>query len=175
MAILDRKKITKNAEKFVRQGKHKQALALYEQLSAASPTDMSLQNKVADLHVRLGQTAEACETLATIGSHYGEEGFYLKAIAIYKKINRLDPKNIECYITLGSLYSKQGLKHDAQNQFLHVADLHAKAGHDTEAAEALTQLVEVDPLARDWLGNLRRVGKLFQEASRAPGSEDKRK
>ena len=36
------------------------------------------------------------------------DGFFLKAIAIYKKINKIDPARLEVYERLADLYHSRG-------------------------------------------------------------------
>src|SRR5262249_24314860 len=51
---------------------------------------------------------------------------FLKAIAIYKKINRLDPARLDIYERLAELYGRQGLLTEAKSQYQVLADYHAK-------------------------------------------------
>jgi len=141
----DRNKALQKAEKLLRQGKTDQALKAFQQLVKSNPKDMNLKNRVADVYVRAGDSKSAIESLSTVGDFYSEEGFYLKAIAIFKKINKLDPGNADCYFKLADLYAKQGLNHDAKNQFQAVADLYAKEGKSEQAAEAIEKLLEIEP------------------------------
>lgn len=142
---LDRNKTILNAEKFVRQGKVEQAIPLYLQVIEATPKDMNLKNKVGDLYVRVGDTQNAIELFGEIAEFYGTEGFYLKAIAVLKKINRLDSANIDCYFKLAELYAKQGLNNDAKSQFQQVAEIFAKEGKNDRAAEALQGILKIEP------------------------------
>ena len=98
MAV-DRNKLQQNADKLVRQGKIDQAISVYEQLLEDSPRDMNLKNKVGDLLVRAGSVPGAVKVFTQVADFYADEGFYLKAIAVCKKINRLDPSAVTVHLT----------------------------------------------------------------------------
>src|SRR5688572_31334861 len=53
----------------------------------------------------------------SIADHYSKDGFFLKAIAIYKKINKLDPSKLDIYAKLADLYAKQGLAMETKSQY----------------------------------------------------------
>src|SRR5207302_1440051 len=73
-------------------------------------------------------TDEAVKTFGKIADHYAKDGFFLKAIAIYKKINKLDPSKLDVYAKLADLYAKQGLAMEAKSQYQVLADYYIKHG-----------------------------------------------
>ena len=107
MAI-QRDKTIANAEKLVAKGKIEPAIKEYERLLDDNPNDVNTLNRIGDLWVRINRTDEAVKTFGRIADHYARDGFFLKAIAIYKKINKLDPSKLEIYGKLADLYAKQG-------------------------------------------------------------------
>jgi tetratricopeptide (TPR) repeat protein len=107
MAI-QRDKVIANAEKLVAKGKIEPAIKEYERLLDDNPNDVNTLNRIGDLWVRINRTDEAVKTFGRIADHYARDGFFLKAIAIYKKINKLDPSKLEVYGKLADLYAKQG-------------------------------------------------------------------
>jgi hypothetical protein len=52
-----------------------------------------------------------------VAEQFAEQGFLPKAIAIYKKINRLAPQRLDIFERLGELYVEQGLMVEAKSQF----------------------------------------------------------
>src|SRR5919108_4153902 len=125
MAI-QRDKVIANAEKLVAKGKIEPAIKEYERLLDDNPNDVNTLNRIGDLWVRINRTDEAVKTFGRIADHYAKDGFFLKAIAIYKKINKLDPSKLEVYARLAELYAKQGLAMEAKSQYQVLADYHAK-------------------------------------------------
>ncbi len=145
MAAFDRTKTSLAAEKFVRAGKLLEAVAEYKKLADDNPRDLNTVNKLGDLLVRAGKGQEALRYFLRIAEFYAKDGFYLKAIAMYKKICKLDPASIECEQRLAGLYQQQGLASEAKALFLHVADHFMRKSDTAAAAEALQKVLEIEP------------------------------
>lgn len=103
-----RERIVQSAEKNLSRGKLDQALKDYLDLLKSNPNDAFVLNKAGDLCVRMGRPADAIGHFARIAESYSTDGFFLKAIAIFKKINKIDPTRLDIYERLAVLYTKQG-------------------------------------------------------------------
>src|SRR5258706_3234301 len=104
MAV-QRDKVINNAEKLVQKGKIDGAIKEYERLLEDNPNDVNTLNRIGDLWVRINRNDEADKALGKISDHYLKDGFFLKAIPIYNKINNLDPFNLDIYAKLAQLYA----------------------------------------------------------------------
>lgn len=138
-------KVLKSAEKYVQQGKIAAAIDEYRKIVDADPNDLTMINTLGDLCVRAGRTEEAILNFSRIAENYRENGFTLKAIAMYKKISKLEPSNYETSLKLADLYSKQGLIVDARQQYLIVADAYKRNGQTKKALEVLQKIADLDP------------------------------
>ena len=103
MAV-NRTKILREAERFTQQGRIEQAIGRYQQLMKGHPRDVSTVNKIGDLYARIGKIPDAVKQFLTTAEFYASDGFFLKAIAIYKKVTKLDPSNTRAFLKLGELY-----------------------------------------------------------------------
>ncbi|MBV9211951.1 MAG: tetratricopeptide repeat protein, partial [Acidobacteria bacterium] len=121
------------------------AIKEYQQIVEHDPDDFSALNMLGDLLVRTGQQDEALDCFSRVAEHYREEGFALKAIAMYKKMDRLRPGNIEIAAKLAPLYELQGLMIDARTQYLLVADAYTRGGQAAKALEVLRRIADLDP------------------------------
>jgi pilus assembly protein FimV len=146
MAI-QRDKVIANAEKLVAKGKIEPAIKEYERLLEDSPGDVNTLNRIGDLWVRINRNDEAVKTFGRIADHYAKDGFFLKAIAIYKKINKLDPSKLEIYAKLADLYAKQGLAMEAKSQYQVLADYYLKHGDPGNSLLIYRKIAELDPNA----------------------------
>src|SRR5438105_1298991 len=144
MAI-QRDKVIANAEKLVAKGKIEPAIKEYERLLEDSPGDVNTLNRIGDLWVRINRNDEAVKTFGRIADHYAKDGFFLKAIAIYKKINKLDPSKLEVYAKLADLYAKQGLAMEAKSQYQVLADYYLKHGDPGNSLFIYRKIAELDP------------------------------
>ncbi|HEY7547067.1 MAG TPA: tetratricopeptide repeat protein, partial [Blastocatellia bacterium] len=142
---INKSKVLRTAEKYALQGKIPAAIDEYKKVVAADPTDLTTINTLGDLYVRAGRIQEAIANFSRIAESYRESGFILKAIAMLKKISKLDPTNIETAMKLANLYSQQGLLVEARQQYLQVADAYARAGQTRKALEAYQKIADLDP------------------------------
>jgi pilus assembly protein FimV len=144
MAV-QRDKVIASAEKLVAKGKIEPAIKEYERLLEDNPNDVNTLNRIGDLWVRINRNDEAVKVFTKIADHYSKDGFFLKAIAIYKKINKLDPSKLDVYARLADLYAKQGLAMEAKSQYQVLADYYLKHGDPSNAVTIYRKISELDP------------------------------
>ncbi len=145
MADESKAKLLRDAEKYVLQGKIPQAIAEYLKVTKSDPNDVLILNTIGDLYLRLGKVTEANTYFAQVAENYARNNFFLKAIAVYRKILNAAPEDLDTSLTLASLYFKQGLNVDARNLYLRIAGLRAEQGRTRESVEAYEKVVEIDP------------------------------
>src|SRR5256885_6991329 len=141
----DKAKVVRAAEKYLSQGKIPAAIKEYRQIVENDADDFTALNMLGDLYVRTDKKAEAIACFTRIAEHYREQGFALKAIAMFKKIDKLDPHNVEIARNLAALYEMQGLIVDARAQYLFVADALTHAGRAQDALNVLRKIADLEP------------------------------
>jgi tetratricopeptide (TPR) repeat protein len=141
----DKAKVLKAAEKFLSQGKINAAIKEYRQIVDNDAEDLTTLNMLGDLYVRAGKKEEAVKCFERIAEHYSAQEFNLKAIAMYKKIERIRTRDPIIALKLGELYATQGLIHDARAQYLVVADAHTRRGDNRKALDVLHRVADLDP------------------------------
>jgi tetratricopeptide (TPR) repeat protein len=141
----EKAKVLKAAEKFLSQGKINAAIKEYRQIVDHDANDFTTLNMLGDLYARANKKEEAVSCFERIAQHYSTQEFNLKAIAMYKKIERLRPRDPEVARRLGDLYASQGLVVDARAQYLVVADAHTRTGDNKRALEILHRIADLDP------------------------------
>ena len=134
-----------SAEKSLAKGKVDSALKDYQKVLEETPGDVNILNKAGDLLTRLNRNEEAIPYFTKIAEHFARDGFFLRGIAIYKKINRLDPSRLDVYERLAELYAKQGLTTEAKSQYQVLADYHAKNDNAVGAVGIYQKMVQTDP------------------------------
>jgi tetratricopeptide (TPR) repeat protein len=142
----EKSKVIKAAEKFLAQGKISAAIKEYRQIIQNDPDDLTTLNMLGDLHARAGEKEEAVKCFQRIAEHFREQEFRLKAIAMYRKIEKLKPRDPAIARELGELYGAQGLIADARTQYLVVADAYTQAGQSKESLKVLHKIADLDPL-----------------------------
>jgi tetratricopeptide (TPR) repeat protein len=141
----EKAKVLKAAEKFLSQGKINAAIKEYRQIIEHDAQDLTAVNMLGDLLARAGQKDEAISCFSRIAEHYREQEFRLKAIAMYKKIEKLKPRDLDTASKLGELYAAQGLIVDARAQFLIVADTYTRTGETRKTLGVLHRIADLDP------------------------------
>ena len=142
---MNRTRIEKAADKYIRQGKLEPAIRELLKVVQLNPRDVTTINRVGDLYSKLGRKQEAIRHFGEIAEYYTEEGFLLKAIAIYKKITKLEPMSLDAYSCLAELYSRQGLTMEARAQYQFVADRCLKDGRNEQGLEVLREMERLYP------------------------------
>jgi len=138
-------KVLAQAEKFVQQGKLPNAISEYEKVIKEDTKDLTVLNTIGDLYARVGNNDQATYYFKKVGDQYAQNGFAVKAIAIYKKLTKIGPFNSENSTKLAELYSQQGLYNDARGHYMQVADHLLKSGDNAQAARMFQKILELDP------------------------------
>ena len=145
LMAFDKAKVLKAAEKFLSQGKINAAIKEYRQIVDNDADDLTTLNMLGDLYVRSGKKEEAVSCFERIAEHYSAQEFNLKAIAMYKKIERLRTRDPIVALKLAELYASQGLVHDARAQYLVVADAYTHSGDNKRTLDILHKIADLDP------------------------------
>jgi tetratricopeptide (TPR) repeat protein len=138
-------KVLAQAEKFVQQGKLPNAISEYEKVIKEDPKDLTVLNTIGDLYARVGNNDQATYYFKRVGDQYAQNGFAVKAIAIYKKLTKIGSYNAENTTKLAELYGQQGLYNDARVHYMQVADHLLKSGDNAQAARVFQKILELDP------------------------------
>ncbi len=145
MAVKNKARIIRDAEKYVTQGKIRQAISEYQKIVKSDPKDVLVLNTIGDLYLRQGKVRDANKYFSQAAENYVRNSFFSQAIAIYKKILNTDPNNRETNLALASLYAKQGLNVDARSQYMRIAEQLIKQGKIRDSLEPYEKAVELDP------------------------------
>jgi tetratricopeptide (TPR) repeat protein len=141
----EKAKVLKAAEKFLSQGKINAAIKEYRQIVDNDADDLTTLNMLGDLYARAGKKEDAVACFERIAEHYCAQEFNLKAIAMYKKIERLKQRDPIIAHKLAELYASQGLVVDARSQYLIVADAYTRVGNNKKALDTLHRIADLDP------------------------------
>jgi tetratricopeptide (TPR) repeat protein len=138
-------KFLASAQKYIQKGQFDRALKDYEQVVTADPKDVKLRQKLAELLIRCNRKEDAIREYTTIAKFYDENGYYLKSIAVYKQLQRLEPANIEISLSLATLNEKQGMIGNALSEYKTLYDHYQRQGQTNEAIGVLQKMQAVDP------------------------------
>ena len=137
-------RVLHEAENLASQGKISQAIKRYFDIIEKDPSEVILLNTIGDLYIRDRNVPEGLKQFYKLAEAYVQDGFTLKAIAIYKKIVKLDPDSVDPLLKLAELYQAQRLVREARDLFYQVAEYYKKKQQNDQALEALRKVVQLD-------------------------------
>lgn len=144
MAI-DRVKVKKEADKLLTAGKIERAIEEFHKLVEDNPKDYSTLNQIGDLYVQISRVKEGVEIHKRLGGSYERDGFHARAAAIFQKVVRNAPDDIDAAQRLADLYRQMNKTTDAVKVHLQVAEHFQKKGLIKRALEEFNKVVDLDP------------------------------
>jgi len=138
-------KLKQDAAKETNAGRYEKAIELLRQIVQENPRDANTLNQIGFLYEKVNNTKAANEQYSKVADFYSKDGFYLKAIACWKKVLKNDPALLDAHLNLGDLYAKQGLSAEAKTMLGEAFDECVKRGRHREAGEVLRRMAELDP------------------------------
>ncbi len=142
---MSKEKLLASAQKNLQKGQIGKAVKDYQKIVESDPKDFRNRQKLAELLSRDRMIAEALKEYEAVARHYAETGFYLKAIAVYKQMQRLDPARPEFYLRLAELNEKQGLIGNALGEYRNLASHYEKNRMFVEQLKILRKIGDLDP------------------------------
>ncbi len=138
-------KLIEEAQKLALRGQLDKAIKVYQQVLSLEPSAFNHRQKLAELLVKAGRLDDARAEFEAIGKKFTSDGFYLKAIAVYKKLQGLFPGDIPTTLSLASLNEKHGLIANAVAEYKLVYDYYEKESNTSDALTILEKMHNVDP------------------------------
>lgn len=147
MAVASSKKdkFIEEAQRLVLRGQLDKAAKIYAQVVALEPSAINFRQKLAELLIKTGHSDDARVEFEVIGKHYAAHGFNLKAIAVYKQLQKLFPQDIAITMTLAGLNERHGLMGNALAEYKQVFDYYEKASNAEESLKILARMQDIDP------------------------------
>ena len=141
---LDKNAVQDNAQKYAAQGKLVEAIAEWKKLADLSPNDGTPYNAIGDLYLKKNAANDAVEAYFKAAAAFRTGGAALKAIAVFKKILKIDPNQFAAYKFLADLNAERGLVSNAVADYLALSKLYLKANKSKEALETYRAVVKLE-------------------------------
>ena len=137
-------KLIESAQKNLKKKQVAKAIKDYAKIVELDPVDIRSRQKLAELYVRTNQNTEAYGQYEAVAKYFSTNGFYLKAIAIYKQMQRLDPGQIALFNRLAELNEKQGLRGNALSEYRNLVDYYGRNGMIADEIKTLEKMRDLD-------------------------------
>jgi len=141
---MDKNKVIEAASKLIAKGAFDKAIKEYQRVLEVDPDDVRVLQKLAELYQKMKRQAEAADCFEKVAKTYAAQGFYLKAVALYKQVLKVIDR-VEVNVRLAELYQQLGLVGDATKEWQTVAAYYEKTGDAKSSLDTLRKLVDLDP------------------------------
>ena len=145
----EKSKILESAQQFTIRGQINKAIEEWKKLLTDTPNDANILNTIGDLSLKSQSpgngSRDAISYYIKAADIFVSSGFALKAIAVYKKILKVEPSRKDIYVRLGDLNCDRGLIGNAREDYLTAAKLYSQDGRIKEALEVYRKIADLDP------------------------------
>ena len=142
--MADKTALIKEAQKYLAKGQLDKAVAEWEKIVREYP-DGNNYNVIGDLYLKKGDKKNAIESYHKAANFFRNEGFSLKAIALFKKVLNINPNNADALHALGELSEEKELVTDATKYYLAAADSIAKEGRKDVLLTVYEKILSLSP------------------------------
>ncbi|MGH9427641.1 MAG: tetratricopeptide repeat protein [Terriglobia bacterium] len=138
-------KLLQQAGKYIGLGRLTLALEQYLKIQEAEPDDTTIVNTIGDLYVRLDDKENALLWYHKLAEAFEYRELHSNAMATYRKILKLSPKNQEAITLLAQLCERQGQTQNAKTHYQLLAKLKMGLNNHAEALTILKKICSLDP------------------------------
>jgi pilus assembly protein FimV len=143
--VANKQKHLAAAQKHMAKGGYAKAVREFEKAYELDTGDVRVLLKVGEAKQKDGDPTGAIATYYQVAALHGENGFLLKAAAVYKRILTLDPRNIDVHLRLAEVYHQLGLLSDAMSFYYTVAGILQEDGDSNAYQEVLRRMASLEP------------------------------
>lgn len=139
-----KEKLLAEAQKLFQKGQPDKAIKGYQEALALDPADLRIRQRLAELLMKVNRLDEARTELTAVGKALASSGFCLKAIAVYKQIEKLFPDDISITLTLATLNEQHGLTAQAMAEYKKAFEYYERQSNMAEAVKVLQSMQKAD-------------------------------
>lgn len=142
---MDKNKIIEAAAKLVAKGAYDKAIKEYQRVLEVDPKDVRILQKMGELYQKKNDNSQAAQYFTRVAESYTNDGFFLKAVALYKQVLKLDGTLMDVNVKLAELHQQLQLMGEAMYYYQLVANHYDKQGDTRRSLEVLRKMVDLDP------------------------------
>jgi tetratricopeptide (TPR) repeat protein len=142
--MAEKSALIKEAQKYLEKGQIDRAIGEWEKIVREYP-DGNNYNSIGDLYLKRSDKKNAGESYHKAANFFRQEGFSLKAVALFKKVLNLNPVDTAALYALGELSEEKELATDAIKYYLATADALSKEGKKNELFDIYSRILSLSP------------------------------
>jgi len=144
LTILDKNKIIEVAGKLVAKGAYDKAIKEYQRILDVDSRDVRTLQKMGELYQKKNEPKQASSYFMRVAESYASDGFFLKAVALYKQVLKLDPSLVEVNLKLAELHQQLHLLGEALGYYQATIGYFEQQGNWAAAIEVLEKMATLD-------------------------------
>lgn len=141
----DKATIIKQAQRFTAKGQIDKAIQEWEKVLEINPKDGNIHNTVGDLLLKKNDPEKAATFYFKAANLFRDQGFSMKAMALYKKILNIHPKSTDALVGLAEMNAERGLVGNANEIYLTAAEIFVKSDSVDRAMELYEKIMALSP------------------------------
>ena len=142
---MDKNKILESVAKLVAKGAYDKAIKELQKILDSDPKDVRVLQKMGELYQKKNDNPGAAQYFIKVAESYSNDGFFLKAVALYKQVLKLDPSLVTVNLKLAELHQQLQLVGEAMAYYQVVANHYDKSGDTRSSLDTLKKMVDLDP------------------------------
>lgn len=142
--MTDTRYFLKSAQKYLAEGKIRQAIGEYTKLLKENPNDWNLMILIGDLYLKINHKQQAIHFFHEVAEHYYEEGSLNKSLTLYKRIGKLDPELVDVQMRIADLYCLSGQINQARSELQEAVELYRVQSQTVQMSQLLNKLVDIE-------------------------------
>lgn len=142
---MDRNALEQEAIKHLNRGDTEAALRAYLEILRVDARDLRIRQKVGDLFLRSGRTADAERMYRDVYEALMGTANHRAAVAILKQLITIRPEEARFHYDLGECYVGSGYPNDARQHFEQAMKIDVASGRAADAVKAARRVSELTP------------------------------
>jgi len=138
-------RVIQRVEKYNAQGKYNASIELLKPLLQEQPENIQLVNLIGASCDLAGKKFMAVSYFHKSAEHYFQKKFYDKALAVYKKILKVQPDDALAYESSARIYESNGNFNEAANFYKSAAQKYLSEGNKKKAVTLFKEAVKLAP------------------------------
>ncbi len=138
----DKAAIINTAQKLAAKGLIDKAIAEWEKL-LKERNDGNIHNTIGDLYLKKGADQDAVKSFIKAAEIFKKDGFYPKAIALFKKVLNISPNDTDILLALAKLNAERGLTGNAFENYYRAVELYNKEGSTEKAIMVVDKMLNL--------------------------------
>ncbi len=133
------------AARYAADGNYRRAIEEYQNILKIQPQEPDILNLIGDTYRKLGEKGKAIDMFEKAVKVYANRAYYDNAVAVCRKILRMEPSRSEVIRTLAELYVEQGLTGQATSFLVDYAMKEKEKGNYEAMLNAYRNLITIRP------------------------------